>query len=144
MLSDYFRLIEVLPDVPPVVPLDLFLGVHLEVLTSSKPTLSFGDWFALYEMVFFLCTNGIGTNNIFWKTMKSSNCANYQDNSLIYITCTKIKWYRNMDHQELVSRQQIIVKPSPSPQSPVPIGPKTLHWMIWLFFRQDKLTQDEC
>ena len=37
-LSDYFRLIEVLPDVPPVVTLDLYLGVHLEVLTSSDPT----------------------------------------------------------------------------------------------------------
>ena len=37
-LSDNFRLIEVLPDVPPVVPLDLCLGVHLEVLTSSDPT----------------------------------------------------------------------------------------------------------
>ena len=33
----YIR-IEVLPDVPPVVPLDLCLGVHLEVLTSSDPT----------------------------------------------------------------------------------------------------------
>ena len=38
-LSDNFRLIEVLPDVPPVVQLDLCLGVHLEVLTSSDPTL---------------------------------------------------------------------------------------------------------
>ena len=37
-LSDNFRLIEVLPDVPPVVPLDLCLGVQLEVLTSSDPT----------------------------------------------------------------------------------------------------------
>ena len=37
-LSDNFRLIKVLPDVPPVVPLDLCLGVHLEVLTSSHPT----------------------------------------------------------------------------------------------------------
>ena len=32
------RLIEVIPDVPPVVPLDLCLGVHLEVLTSSDLT----------------------------------------------------------------------------------------------------------
>ena len=31
-------LIEVLPDVPPVLPLDLCLGVHLEVLISSDPT----------------------------------------------------------------------------------------------------------
>ena len=37
-LSDNFRLIEVLPDVPSVVPLDLCLDVHLEVLTSSDPT----------------------------------------------------------------------------------------------------------
>ena len=37
-LSDNFRLIEVLPDVPPVVPLNLCLGVHLDVLTSSDPT----------------------------------------------------------------------------------------------------------
>ena len=37
-LSDNFRLIEVLPDVPPVVPLDLCHGVHLEVLTSSDST----------------------------------------------------------------------------------------------------------
>ena len=37
-LLDNFRLIEVLPDVPPVVPLDLCLGAHLEVLTSSDPT----------------------------------------------------------------------------------------------------------
>ena len=41
-LSDNFRLIEVLievvPDVPPVVPFDLCLGIHLEVLTSSDPT----------------------------------------------------------------------------------------------------------
>ena len=38
-VSDNFRLIEVLPDVPTVVPLDLCLGVHLEVLTSSDSTL---------------------------------------------------------------------------------------------------------
>ena len=57
----------------------------------QQPTLSFGVSFALFEMGFFLCTNGIGTNNIFWKTMKSSNCVDYQDNSLIYVTCTKIK-----------------------------------------------------
>ena len=37
-VSDNFRLIKVLPDVPPVVPLDLYLGVHLRVLTSSDLT----------------------------------------------------------------------------------------------------------
>ena len=36
--SDNFRLIDVIPDVPLVVPLDLCLGVHLEVLTFSDPT----------------------------------------------------------------------------------------------------------
>ena len=37
-ISNNFGLIEVLPDVPPVVPLDLCLGVQLDVLTSSDPT----------------------------------------------------------------------------------------------------------
>ena len=32
------RLIDVLPDVPPVVQLDLCLEVHLEVLSHPKPS----------------------------------------------------------------------------------------------------------
>ena len=38
-LSDNFRLLEVLPDVPPVVPLNVCLDIRLEALTSSVPTL---------------------------------------------------------------------------------------------------------
>ena len=36
-LSHNFGLIKVIPDVPPVVPLDICLGVQLEVLTSTEP-----------------------------------------------------------------------------------------------------------
>ena len=36
--SENFQLHEVLPEVPPVVLLDINLGVHLEVLTSSDYT----------------------------------------------------------------------------------------------------------
>ena len=57
-LSHNFRLIEVLPDVPPVVPLDLCLGVHQAGSISDPPSVTRRqgtegqrdkDWFTVHS-----------------------------------------------------------------------------------------------